>query len=91
MSTYPEEFKALEEENERLEAENKELKESISQCHQAYHKTSVYHRNRIKELELIKRIDDEMFYDIREQYPRTADLQAKVDWREKKVKQALKK
>ena len=26
MSTYPEEFKALEEENERLEAENKELK-----------------------------------------------------------------
>ena len=51
MSTYPVEFKALEEENKRLEAENKELKESISQCHQAYHKTSIYHRNRIKELE----------------------------------------
>ena len=51
MSTYPEEFKALEEENERLKAKNEESKESMSQCHQAYHKTSVYYRNRIKELE----------------------------------------
>ncbi len=45
---------------------------------------------RITGLELIKRIDDEMFYDIKQQYPRIADLQEKVEWRDKEVKQALK-
>ena len=44
-------YKISAERIKELEAENKELKELISRCHQAYHKTSVYHRKQIKELE----------------------------------------
>lgn len=43
----------------------------------------------IEKLKAALKIDDEMFCNIRNEYPRTNDLIAKADWRDKKVKQAL--